>query len=98
MKTNQIDVVAFTVFRHFEKIEHTQKTGLSGQLRSNVDKPDQSDRINLDFPLSHAITLAFFDMGARPNSDAAGYFSLNHSCAKALCEHHYDAPLAAMAG
>jgi hypothetical protein len=37
-------------------------------------------------------------MGVRPNSDAAGYFSLNHSCAKALCEHHYDAPLAAMAG
>jgi hypothetical protein len=27
MKTNQIDVVTFTMFSHFEQIEHAQETG-----------------------------------------------------------------------
>jgi hypothetical protein len=52
------------------------------------------DRISSS--LSYAITLAFFDMGARPNSDAAGYFSLKHPFAEALCEDHYDAPSVAV--
>ena len=41
MKTNQIDVVPFTMFSHLEQIEHAQETRLSRQLRSNLGKPDQ---------------------------------------------------------
>ena len=63
MKTNQIDVVAFTMLSHLEQIEHAQETRLSRQLGSNIGKPDQCDRIDLDHSLSHAITLAFFDVG-----------------------------------
>ena len=95
MKTNQIDVVPFAMFSHLEQIEHAQETRLSRQLRSNLGKPDQCDRIDLDLPLSHAITLAFFYPGAHPYSDAAGYFPSNNSFAEALCENHHAAPFLA---
>jgi hypothetical protein len=62
-ETNQIYVVAFTMFRDFEQIEHTQKTGLARQLRSNIDEPDQGDRIDLDFSLSHAVKLPSLTCG-----------------------------------
>ena len=97
MKTNQIDVVALTVFSHLKQIEHAQETRLSRQRWRNIGKSDQSDRIDLDFSLSHSITLAFFYVGARPYSDAASYFPLNNSFAEALCEDHHAAPLLAMA-
>src|SRR5579863_6963352 len=97
MKANQIDVVALTMFSHLKQIEHAQETRLSRQRWSNIGKPDQSDRIDLDFSLSHTITLAFFYVGARPYSDAASYFPLNNSFAEALCEHHHTAPLLALA-
>jgi hypothetical protein len=41
MKTNQIHVVAFTMFSHLEQIEHAQETRLSGQRWSNIGNPDQ---------------------------------------------------------
>jgi hypothetical protein len=39
MKTNQIDVVAFTIFRHFEQIEHIEKTGLWIGIMSRWREP-----------------------------------------------------------
>jgi hypothetical protein len=96
MKTNQIDVVAFTMFSHFEQIEHAQETRLSRQRWSNIGKPDQCDRIDLDLSLSYAITLAFFYMGAHPYSDAAGDFPSNHPFAEALCENHQATPILAL--
>jgi hypothetical protein len=96
MKTNQIDVIAFAMFGHFEQIEHTQETRLARQLWSNIGKPDQCNRIDLDLSLSHAISLAFFYMGGHPYSDAAGYFPSNHSFAKALCEDHHATPFLAI--
>src|SRR5882757_941691 len=97
METNQIDVVAFTMFSPFEQIEHAQETRLSRQRWSDIGKPDQCDRIHLDLSLSHAITLAFFYVGAHPDSNAAGYFPLNNSFAEALCENHRAAPFLAPA-
>ncbi len=96
MKTDQIDVVALTVFSHLEQIEHAQETRLSRQCWSYVGKPDQGDRIDFDLSLSHAITLAFFYVGARPDSNAAGYFPSNNCFAEVLCENHQAAPLLAM--
>jgi hypothetical protein len=96
MKTNQIDIVAFTMFSHFEQIEQAQETRLSRQLWSNIGKPDQCDRIDLDLSLSHAITLPFFYMGVYPYSDAAGYIPSNHSIAEALCENHHATPFLAL--
>ena len=96
MKTNQIDVVAFTMFSHLEQIEHAQETRLARQFWSNIGKPDQCDRIDLDLPLSHAITLAFFDVRAHPYSDAAGYFPSNNPIAEAFCENHHAAPFLAL--
>jgi hypothetical protein len=92
MKTDQIDVVAFTMFSYLEQIEHAQETRLSRQRWSNIGEPDQCDRIHLDLSLAHAITLALFYVGAHPDSNAAGYFSLNNSFAEALCENHRTAP------
>ena len=92
MKTNQIDVVAFTMFRHLEQVEHAQEARLARQRWSNIGKPDQGDRIDLDLTLSHSITLAFFYVGAHPNSDAAGYVPSNDFFAKALCENHHADP------
>ena len=95
MKTDQIDVVAFTMFRYLEQIEHAQETRLSRQRWGDVGKPDQGDRIDFDLSLSHAITLAFFYVRAHPNSNAAGYFPLNNCFAEALCENHRAAPFLA---
>jgi hypothetical protein len=96
MKANQIDVFALPMFSHIEQIEHAQETRLSRQRWSNIGKPDQGDRIDLDLSLFHAITLAFFYVRARPYSNGASYFPSNDAFAEALCENHHAAPLLAM--
>ena len=73
MEADQVDVLAATVFRHFEKVENTEETRSNRQRRSNVRKTDGLYGIDLDLTvLVHRITATNLDMRTQPDPHAAG--------------------------
>ena len=88
MKPDQIDVLAFSVLRDFEQVEHTKKARRPCQLWSDIRETDRLDRINLDRAFFHAVPRAHLDVGPHPYSDAASDFSATNSLAQALGEDH----------
>ena len=59
-------------------------------MGSDVGKADRLDRIDLDGPFFHAVARAYFDVGARPDADAASDLALADALAKALGECHEE--------
>ncbi len=98
MKSNQINILAFTVLGNLEQIDQAQETRLARQLRSNIWKPNGSYRIYFYLTLVHAVPAAHFDMGARPYSNAACNFAAANTVAEPLGEHHEEILPAAGAG
>jgi hypothetical protein len=88
VKSDQINVVSFAMFCDFEQIKYSQKARFARQFRSDVRKCDGCNRLDLDFPVSHAITPSFCDVGPSPNPNAARYISSHHSFAESLRKHH----------
>ena len=86
----QIDVLAFAVLRHLEKIDDTQETRLARQLPSDIRKTYWLDRVHLDLTLFHPVPVADFDVGPHPYSDAASDFAATNSLAKTLGEYHEE--------
>jgi len=90
MEPNQIDILAFTVLRDLEQIDHTQETRLSRQLWSDIRKANRHDRIHLDLTFFDSVRAANFDMWTRPYPDTAGDFSALNSLPKTLAEQHEE--------
>src|SRR6266850_6957608 len=90
VEPNQIDILAFTVLRDLEQIDHTQETRLSRQFWSDIRKTDRRDRIHLDLTFFHTIPGANLHVGTRPYPDTASDFSASNSLAKTLAEHHEE--------
>ena len=90
MEPNQIDILAPAMLRHFEQIDHTQKSRLARQLWRDIRKTDRLDRIHLDLTFFHTVPGAHFDMGTRPYAHAASDFSATNSLAKTLGEDHEE--------
>ena len=88
MEPDQIDILAFSVLRNFEEIEHAEETRCARQLWSDIYETDLLDRINLDFTLFHSIPPAHLDVRTLPYSDAASDFAAPNSVAEALGEDH----------
>ena len=88
MESNEIDILAFTVPGNLQQIDETEETRLARQLRGDIGKTDRLDRIDLNLAFFHAVPDAHFDMGARPDSNAASDFPAANSLAKPLGEHH----------
>ena len=88
MEPNHVDVLTFTVFRYLEQVNNAEKAGLSRQLRRNLLEPDRLDGIHFDLTFFHAVSVAGFHVGMRPDSDATGYFSATNSLTEALGEDH----------
>jgi len=88
VKTYQIDILAFSVLRHFQQIDYAQETGLAGECGSNIRKTDRLDRVDFDFAFFHAVAYANFDVRLCPYPDAAGDFSAANFFAQPLGEQH----------
>ena len=88
MKSDQVDVVARTMLRYLEQIDHTQETGFNRQLMSNVEKRDLLNGIDLDFTFLHAVTPAHRDFRPHPDANAAGDGSAPYTLPKTLGENH----------
>jgi hypothetical protein len=90
MESNQVDILGLTVFRDLEQIDQAKETRLSRQLWSDVRKTDRLDRIHFDLTFFHTVPGTYSDMGARPDSNAAGDFSATNSFTETLREHHEE--------
>jgi uncharacterized protein YdhG (YjbR/CyaY superfamily) len=88
VETDQIDILAPSVFRDLQQINHTQEPRLSRQLRSDVHKADRLDGVHLDLTFFHAVSSARFDVRAHPDPYAARDFSAANSLAETLGERH----------
>jgi hypothetical protein len=93
VESNQIDVLALTVLRDLEQVDHTLETRRSRQLWSDISEIDRQDRIYLDLTLFHPVAVADLYMGTHPYADAASDFAAPNSVAQALCEDHLESLL-----
>ena len=83
-------ILAFTVLRDLQQIDHTKETRLSRQLWSDIRKANRHDRIHLDLTFFDSVRAANFDMWTRPYPDTAGDFSALNSLPKTLAEQHEE--------
>ena len=81
MEPNQIDVLTFAVLCNLEQVDDAEESRFSSQLWRDIRKTDRRDRIHLNLTFFHAVTGADFDVGPRPDSDAASDFSAPNSVA-----------------
>ena len=88
MKTDQVNVVAFTVFGDFQEIENTQKARLAGHLGRDVGQADGRDGLNLDGSVAHGVAIAHLDVRTGPDADAGGDLAAHHARAQFFGEHH----------
>ena len=88
VKPNEINILAFTVLRDLEQIDHTQETRLSRQLWTDIRKTDRRDRIHLDLTFFHTVPGANLDVGTLPYSNAAGDGASSHALSEPLGEDH----------
>src|SRR5271169_6761803 len=88
VKADQIDVVARTMLRHFEEIDHTEKTRLNRQNMSDVLNGDLLDGIHLDFTSFHLVATAHLDVRTFPDSNAAGDRPVTYALSQPPGENH----------
>jgi hypothetical protein len=88
VESDQIDVVAATVFRDREEVDHVFETRTSRQVWSDVGQTDRPNRIHFDLTLIHAVASADLDVGTCPYPDTAGDGASSHSFPEPLGEDH----------
>jgi hypothetical protein len=88
VESNQIDVVAATVFRDREEIGHIVETRTSRQVWSDVGQADRPNRIHFDLAVIHAVAPTNLDVGTGPYSDTASDGASSHSFSEPLGEDH----------
>ena len=90
MKPNQVNILARTMLRDLQQIDHTQEPGLSRQRWSYLQKSDRLDRIHFDLTFLHTVPATNPDMRPLPDSNAARDLSPANALAKPLGEHHEE--------
>jgi hypothetical protein len=95
VKSDEIDVLAPTVLRDLEEIDHTLETRRSSQLWSDIRETDRQDRIHLDLTLFHPVAVAHLYVRTHPYPDAASDVAAANSVAQALGEDHLESLLLA---
>ena len=88
MKPDQVDVIARTMLRYLEQIDHAQETGFKRQLMSDIVQRDLLDGIDLNFTVLHAVTVAHLDLRTHPDANAAGDGPAPYTLPKTLRENH----------
>ena len=90
MEPDEIDVLAPTVFRGLEEIDHAIETRLAREVWRDLPETNRLDRIHLDLTRFHAVAAADRDVGARPDSNAARDLPAPNSVAEPLGEDHQE--------
>jgi len=88
MESDEIDILALSVFRDFEQIQDTKEARCQCQLRGNVRKTDLFDGIHFNLTLVHAISRTHFDVRMHPDSDATRYLSETNSVPEPFGKNH----------
>ena len=90
MEPDEIDVLAWTVLRNLEKIDQAEESGLSRQLRSDIQEADRLNGIHFDFAFYHPVSRTDFDVRTCPDSNAARNLPAPNSLSKTLRKNHED--------
>jgi hypothetical protein len=90
VEPDQINVLASTMFRHLEQVQHAKESRLARQFRRNIGKPYGLNRIHLDLAFLHTVSRTYSDAGTKPESHTASDFSATYSLAKSFGERHKE--------
>src|ERR1700678_2229932 len=88
MKPHQENPLPATVLRHLQHIQHTQKPRSPCQLRRNIGKPNQLNRIDLDLAFVHGVSVPHLHSGTVPEPNAARNLPAPNPVAQLLGERH----------
>ena len=90
MEPNQVHVVTAAVFGGFEQIFHAAEPRFARQIVGDIPETNRCDRIHDNVPLVHTVTTTHFDMGTRPDANAAPDPPASNSLPKTFGEYHDD--------
>jgi hypothetical protein len=88
VESDQIDVLAPTMLRDLEEVDHALETRSSREVGSNIREPDGQDRVHLDLTLFHPVPVAHSYVRTQPDADAASDLATANAIAEALGEDH----------
>src|SRR5208282_1153159 len=88
LEVDQIDILARSVFCHFQQIDYAQKTGASRQFGRHLRERDAPERGHLDEPTAQAVTSANLHVRPAPDSYAAGDLAAHDWFAQPLGKGH----------
>ena len=88
METNEINILASTVFRNVEQVDYVLEPAGSCEIRSDVAQCNRDDRIDFDFAALHAVSLTRPYVWPLPHADAGRDLTRSHAVAKILDEEH----------
>lgn len=88
MKADQVDVIAASVLRDFEKVDDTVEPRTPREFRCDIRKPDRFNRIDLNLPFVHRIACADSDALTHPDPHATGDLAPTDAVAQTFGEDH----------
>jgi hypothetical protein len=88
VESDQIDILAATVFRGLKQVDHTFETRTARQVWSDIGQTDPENRIHFDLTLIHAVARANLDVGTCPYSNTAGDGASSYSLSEPLGKEH----------
>lgn len=90
VEPDQIDVLALSVLRDLQEIDHTFESRLARQIWSDIRETDRQNRIHLDRTLFHAVAVADLDVRTHPYPDAARDLAATNALPQALGKDHLE--------
>ena len=88
MESNQVHIIAASVFCNAQQILHTLEPGFPSDIVSNVFHRNLRNRIDDNMSLVHRVTTADFYMRPLPDANAGLDSAVSYSVAKFFGEHH----------
>ena len=78
------------MFRHLQQVQNAKESRLARQLRSNIRKPDQFNRIDFNLAFLHTVSRAYSDAGTHPDPHTASDLSPPYPPAQPFSEYHEE--------
>src|SRR5687768_16643330 len=88
MKPDEVDLLAASMLRDFQEVQHAEKPRLARELRRDIRKTDHLDRVHDDLAAIHGIPPTQLDVGPHPDAHTARDFSGADFFAQAFGEGH----------
>ena len=94
MEPDEINILARTVFGHFEQVADVLEAAGPCETGSDVTERYRGDRIDFDFAALHAVSLPSAYVWPLPDADAGRDRTGSHAVAKIFDEEHAASLLA----